>query len=603
MKKFIFSLIVCLLFISCNIFVSEDDSTVYVSANVGSRLITTSDITSYDLQVTGRGMKKQRVKTSDSVISLSVPQGSSRTFSLIVTLKSGITISGKETVDIRGNTVTITIHLDNINSDGINPENIITEYDVVGLATSLENSLGSNLSFSEGDNIFLETTPPEGFIEIQWLTGEENKTVIKEGSKTINIKDFNLGVGTHTVTFRAVYSDKVIEEEVILVLGNVTEPIIVDPEGLLGDSFIIVNDNPMPAPMASPVPVADLAVSGNQLFVLYNDGSNCFIDVIDQFDHIRKFRHEFNDTGYDLQLNKMIVQPDFSGVKYLYLGGDNLDTPSTPSCVVSFFINDPNPTNFNFSLPQPSGLRMGLTTPDLPIRNGYGAGYFLDFSITQNPLGDEISIITSENLSIVTTQTGGDFAGFLNLGMLSENKPLVSYYDGVKNFYYLFSQLSGQLDVYSLNSSTLNGEGSIIMSDFYAASMAVDSNYIYMIGGDSYGYSPDGFKIYNRDPIGSTPINNLNPISLSTIPGIIKAEERHKGITLFGTNYALIADHTGGVLLFDISDKTNPKLVDSLKIETSPEIFAKIHDVVVGLNYIYLAAENGNVYGVKNLIP
>ena len=174
----------------------------------------------------------------------------------------------------------------------------------------------------------------------------------------------------------------------------------------------------------------------------------------------------------------------------------------------------------------------------------------------------------------------------------SANIPANVNIDGASISYYVFTSGDGltishdNADLYTINK--LNNSG-----NNYSYSVA--ANYNLYIGslntaGDTYDMTVSGSYAYVAD--GSyARIMDISDISNPTEVGSYAVGDTAHGVFISG-NYLYVADSNAGLLILDVTDKTNPTLVDSLdymKPGTS-DWQNDYQNVIVSGNYAYVTA-------------
>lgn len=232
---------------SCSLFEAVSISKVSVYVNK-SRSLKASDISSMVLTIKAHDIGSRTYTTTKNRFEISIPQGSDRLFSLLVTFSNGMTLSGDSKTDISGSRATVTINLGELKIDGVNLESIGSGD--FGIAKSLDTALAGEVSFPLGADIKLEATVDSGVLYYQWLSGSlDTKEIKLENSKSINLKNYNPKVGENTITFRVFYADKVLEESVTFLVDAPEGPV----NGMVHNDSIIAGLYGVMAPASTTV--------------------------------------------------------------------------------------------------------------------------------------------------------------------------------------------------------------------------------------------------------------------------------------------------------------------------------------------------------------
>ncbi len=187
-----------------------------------------------------------------------------------------------------------------------------------------------------------------------------------------------------------------------------------------------------------------------------------------------------------------------------------------------------------------------------------------------------------QSFSMAQTTTF-QISGYCNtlLSEVTEVNTIVGYFDGIRsmtidgNYAYLSYVFSG-LEIVDITNPTnpvvLGGYDPV--GYYYVQCAAAQGNYAYVCVGTAAGYSPAGsYGLQVLDVTDKTNPQVVNSIVLSGSPNEIK---------IVG-NYAFVADDTAGLVILDISNPTNPVQVGNCVTSSNA------YDVAIQGNYAYVA--------------
>ena len=141
----------------------------------------------------------------------------------------------------------------------------------------------------------------------------------------------------------------------------------------------------------------------------------------------------------------------------------------------------------------------------------------------------------------------------------------------------------------------------LLITCFLFSLYSFTQNYDLYIGslntaGDTYDIAVSGSYAYVADGYYAR-IVDISDVSNPTEVGSYEVADYAQGVFISG-NYLYVADSNAGLLILDVTDKTNPTLVDSLDYMKpgTQDWQNNYQNVIVSGNYAYVTAYNSSTY-------
>lgn len=553
MKKIIYIQLFLFLLSGCALN-SGSESRVNVVIN-GGRAITRDDFSKFKLTVSGSGMSSIIAETTGNSIEVTVPVGSNRVFKLDGYLINGIIISGSKESDVNGSNITISINLSDYDLTSLSLNNIDPNGNF-GVLTSLNSALGGSEFLSLGTDFTLVANPGDDVLYHQWLSGTDVKSVEASNSESIKVKDFIQEGGTHYLTFRAYYKDRIVEESVAFLLVPT----------LLGSSAITT----LPGSVNS-TEISDIYVNDDEtrLYVLYlsatgylefdvYDLSSPTVPKIDSYSSMNSTNSHTKITGFKYHDGR-----EFVVVLYDAGNGDvSFEVFDTTNTITQAGINS---TASSPIFGNPSNIE--IVGDRIMVSNNLGTYEYTivedTMSTPSNPPYYNIDFPFFGNYEPTASSVGNK--KFLYLG--ETNEPQFIYSTGPQ-----LKALHSSLGYVDMQPAGMYNE---------VIDMIYDGRYLYAVGQVGDGDVDYEFQIF--DTLETDSEKSL--VGYSSLGRDINNSGSYKGIDLTKDNrYAVIADHTSGLKVFNVERPAKPIEVLSMPISLGT------NDVIVGDKNLYISS-------------
>lgn len=203
---------------SCDLFKSEEESLesrrVYISTKSSDPL---EGVFSIVITVTGSDFDKIEKSTTDSLVSINIPEGEDRKVEASITLGDGRLFYGNKTVNIDENTNSVELYVSDTSYGDLGIELIDAKAEETDLG------LGTNITIPYGDSVTLTLTRTPDQVVSGWYIDGKYQHDYFEDEITIGSESFF--IGNHTVLCR-VKSGETFQEDSVVVTVN---PLNVNP--------------------------------------------------------------------------------------------------------------------------------------------------------------------------------------------------------------------------------------------------------------------------------------------------------------------------------------------------------------------------------------